>query len=80
MWKENNTKKYYTQNKTLLDSLQSATADAVTCSQFDDTSAVCSGGDLGFLYSTSNGNASAGASNGVYCRIDYYTRTANCFE
>ena len=55
-------------NKGLLGTLKDA--GTITCSDFGDYSAACSGDGIGFLYAGSSGRVYAGASNRVSCYAD----------
>ena len=64
-------------NKGLLGTLKDA--GTITCSYFNDSAAICSGGGLGGLNAYSDGNADAGSSNDVYCYAISYGYSI-CYE
>ena len=64
-------------NKGLLGTLKDA--GTITCTSFDDSSARCSGGGLGYLFADSGGIAYAGSSDGVGCLANR-DRSSKCWS
>jgi len=58
---------YFNENKALLGTLKDATPPAIICTTFSDSWAICNGGSLGYLMSSSAGGVDAGVSNSVRC-------------
>ncbi len=67
----------FTTNKALLGTLRAA--GTITCSTFDDSEAICSGGSLGRLYANSSGGANAGITFSVNCYANN-NGNSDCYE